>query len=341
MSFSSDAKLELVQVMPSGRCCALAELGAILRAEGAGHGGGEGFAVTVGSPAVARRVHRLFRAAGFPGRAEIARRARHGARRTYTVRTEGDGPAVLSRIEEAIGGPLECASVPGRECCRAAYLRGAFLSRGSLAAPSRGYHFEVSLEGDAAAESIEEALRSFGLPARSAERKGARVVYLKESEAIAQALNLMGAHGALLQLENVRIAKEMRNRVNRLVNCETANVDKTVTAAGAQLEAILVLERTVGLEALPAHLRELARLRLEHPYASLRELGELLAPRVTKSGVSYRMRQIERLAAKVRAGAGPREEEIGPVRGILRTERDAIEHPRDETHPERRPPGGV
>ena len=305
MSFSSDAKLELAQVMPPGRCCALAELGAILRAEGwTGQSGAEGFAVTAASPAVARRVYRLLKAAGFPGRAEVAPRARHGPRRAYTVRAGGDARAVVSQIEEVIGGPLGGASAPGRECCRAAYLRGAFLSRGSLAAPARGYHFEVSPESLAAAESIEEALRSFGLPARLAERKGGHVVYLKESEAIAQALSLMGAHGALLHLENVRIAKEMRNRVNRLVNCETANVDKTVNAAGAQLEAIRVLERTVGLEALPEHLRELARLRLEHPYASLRELGELLEPRVTKSGVSYRMRQIERLAARLRTDRG-------------------------------------
>lgn len=304
MSFSRDAKLELAQVIPPERCCALAELGAILRAEGwTGAGALERFAVTVGSPAAVRRVYRLLRAAGFSGRAEIGRRIRHGSRRAYTVHAEGEVGDLLSAIEEALSGPVAGGSVPGRECCRAAYLRGAFLARGSLSAPARGYHFEVSLERGPVVASVEKALRAFGIPARSAERKGAPVVYLKESEAIAQALSVMGAHGALLHLENVRIAKEMRNRVNRLVNCETANVDKTVNAAGAQIDAIRFLEETVGLAALPAHLRELARLRLEYPYASLRELGELLEPRVTKSGVSYRMRQIERLADAVRAGA--------------------------------------
>lgn len=297
MSFSSDAKLELAQLLPREQCCALAELGAILRVEGwTGQGEPRSFALSVGFPAAARKVYLLLKAVGFLGQAEIERRARHRQRRAYRVRAVGDVEGLTGAVEGALGGPIEGASIPKQECCRTAYLRGAFICRGSLSAPARDYHFEISVDRFEAAKSIVAALRSFDLPARSARRKASHVVYLKESDGIVGALSLMGAHGALLQFENVRIVKGMRNHVNRLVNCETANVDKTVNAASSQLDAIRLLERTKGLDALPLPLREVARLRLEHPYASLRELGELLTPRVTKSGVSYRMKKIERLA---------------------------------------------
>lgn len=301
MSFSSDAKLELARLLPSERCCALAELGAILRAEGwSPPEGAGGFAFTVGSPAAARKVYLLLKGVGFPGQASIERGSRLGQRRAYRVSLSGQARPLIAAVEEVLGGSLEGASIPQRECCRAAYLRGAFICRGSLSTPARDYHFEVSADRPDTARSVVAALRSFDLPARSARRKSVYVAYLKESEAIVAALSLMGAHGALLEFENVRIVKGMRNHVNRLVNCETANVDKTVNAATSQLEAIRFLERTRGLGALPAPLREVALLRLEHPYASLRELGELLTPPVTKSGVSYRMKKIERLAEKAR-----------------------------------------
>lgn len=297
MSFSSDAKLELAQLLPRERCCALSELGAILRVESWSNGRRpRGFSLSVGFGAAARKVYLLLKGVGFAGQAEIERSARQRQRRAYRVRAAGEVEELVVTVEGALGGPIEGAAIPKRECCRMAYLRGAFLCRGSLSAPARDYHLEFSVDRREAARSIVAALRSFDLPARSARRKSAHVVYLKESDGIVAALSLMGAHGALLEFENVRIVKEMRNRVNRLVNCETANVQKTVDAASSQLDAIRFLERTKGLDALPQPLREVARLRLEHPYASLRELGELLTPRVTKSGVSYRMKKLERLA---------------------------------------------
>ena len=130
-------------------------------------------------------------------------------------------------------------------------------------------------------------------------RKGSYVVYLKESEQIVEALKLMGAYAATFELENVRIVKGMRNRVNRLVNGETANVDKTINASLSQLDAIRLIEERVGLDSLPSSLATLAKLRIHHPYASLRELGELMTPRVTKSGVNYRMSRLLAIAKKL------------------------------------------
>ena len=141
-------------------------------------------------------------------------------------------------------------------------------------------------------------LAALGLEGRRTRRE-ARVVYLKDSEQIVEALKEMGARKAIFEMENVRIVKGMRNRVNRLVNSETANVEKTVNAALAQLEAIRIIDEQVGLDSLPLPLRSLARLRLQHPYASLRELGELLTPKVSKSGVSYRMNQLMDRARKL------------------------------------------
>ncbi|HBG00621.1 MAG TPA: DNA-binding protein WhiA, partial [Firmicutes bacterium] len=149
------------------------------------------------------------------------------------------------------------------------------------------------------AERILETLGSLGLEAGITQRKGSLVVYMKDGGQIVNLLNLMGAHAALLRFENVRVMKDMRNQVNRLVNCETANVDKTVKAAMEQLEDIQTIDSVIGLEELPPKLREVARVRLENPYASLQELGGLMVPKMSKSGINYRFRQIREKARQL------------------------------------------
>lgn len=191
------------------------------------------------------------------------------------------------------------AGIPRKKCCRRAYLRGAFLVSGSITNPERTYHLEFSSEQSRVADKILAALWSLDLEAGLTQRKGSLVVYMKDGGQIASLLGLMGAHSALLHFENVRVMKEMRNQVNRLVNCETANVDKTVKAAVAQLEDIELIDSVIGLEELPPKLREVARLRREHPYASLQELGELMRPKLSKSGVNYRLRQIREKARQL------------------------------------------
>ena len=184
-----------------------------------------------------------------------------------------------------------------RDCCAIAYLRGAFLGGGFVADPHGDFHFELTAESEQLAEDLVSLLARFDIEARVARRRGTFAVYLKGAEPIITFLALVGAHRALLRTEDVRIVKSVRNDVNRLVNAEIANQQKTAEAAVGQIEAIETLRATRGLDSLPPALRELARLRLENPDVSLRELGELADPPLSKSAVYHRVRRIEELAA--------------------------------------------
>ena len=185
-------------------------------------------------------------------------------------------------------------------CCRRAFLRGAFLSVGSVSNPQRGYHLELVCEDEGQAEQLIEVMGSFGIEAHRTVRKKYTVVYIKEGEAIVNLLNIMGAHASLMDLENMRILKEISNDVNRRVNCETANITKTVNAASRQLEDIIYIRDNYGLGYLPERLREIAEIRLENPDATLKELGEMLEPQVGKSGVNHRLRKLSELADELR-----------------------------------------
>lgn len=187
-----------------------------------------------------------------------------------------------------------------KSCCVRAYIRGAFLSSGSITDPEKGYHFEIVTSSYKQAEQLIEQFELFDIEAKSVERKGHIVVYIKEGAQIVDALNVMEAHHALMDLENVRILKEVRNTVNRKVNCETANINKTVNAAVKQIEDIEFIRATVGYDDLPLPLKETAQLRLEYPEAPLKELGELMNPPVGKSGVNHRLRKLSIIAEELR-----------------------------------------
>lgn len=190
-----------------------------------------------------------------------------------------------------------------KTCCRRAYLRGAFLASGSLSNPERDYHLEIIAPCEAYARSVMEVLFAFGLPSRFFQRKGSQVVYIKEGEKISEFLRIIAAHGGLLKFEDVRVVKGVRNKINRLVNCETANLTRTALAAHAQLDSIRLLLELVGLEQLPPSLREIALLRLQHPEATLRELADLADPPLTKSTVNHRLRRLNALALRVKNNA--------------------------------------
>ena len=166
--------------------------------------------------------------------------------------------------------------------------------------PKKSYHFEIVCSSPEAARQIQSVICSFGLDAKIVPRKKTFVVYLKEGSQIVDILNVMEAHVSLMELENVRILKEMRNSVNRKVNCETANINKTVSAAVKQVEDITYLRDTAGFDNLPRNLVETAYVRLAHPEATLKELGELLDPPVGKSGINHRLRRLSEMADKVR-----------------------------------------
>ena len=187
-----------------------------------------------------------------------------------------------------------------KTCCKRAFIRGAFLAAGSMSDPNKSYHFEIVCKTREQADQLKELMTAFETDAKIVERKGHHVVYLKEGAQIVDMLNVMEAYVSLMNLENVRILKEMRNSVNRQVNCETANINKTVSAAVRQLEDINILQQAVGLDNLPDNLREIAYLRLEYQDAPLKDLGQYLDPPVGKSGVNHRLRKLSELADKYR-----------------------------------------
>jgi len=187
-------------------------------------------------------------------------------------------------------------------CCKRSYLRGAFLAGGSVNHPeSASYHLEIYTDHYEHGQALVELCQHFDLHPKLIERKKGFVMYLKEGEKITEFLNIIGAHQALFQFEDARIVKDMRNSVNRLVNCETANLNKSVAAAMRQIENIRLIDAKLGLENLPAKLREVALVRLEHPDVNLKELGELVpSGKVSKSGINHRLRKLEEIAAKYR-----------------------------------------
>ena len=185
-------------------------------------------------------------------------------------------------------------------CCKRVFIRGAFLSAGSISDPEKFYHFEITCASMRKAKQLQGLMASFDIEARIVLRKRYFVVYVKEGSQIAELLQIMEAPMALMELENIRIVKEMRNSVNRQVNCETANINKTVSAAVKQMEDIRYIQDTIGLESLPENLQEMARVRLERPEATLKELGEALEPPVGKSGVNHRLRKLSLMAEDLR-----------------------------------------
>lgn len=187
-----------------------------------------------------------------------------------------------------------------RGCCKQAYLRGAFLAAGSVTNPEKGYHFELVCDTIEHSDILVNIIKSFGVVPRTITRKKYQVVYVKDGSDIVDLLNVMGAHMSLMNMENVRIIKDVRNKYNRQVNCEVANLNKTVSAAVKQVEDIEYISKTKGLKILPEGLRQLAELRLEYDQASLKELGDMMNPPLGKSGVNHRLRKICEIASELR-----------------------------------------
>jgi cell division protein WhiA len=185
-------------------------------------------------------------------------------------------------------------------CCKRAFIRGAFLASGSLSDPAKTYHFEIVTTARPKAKQLQDIINFFEIDAKIVIRKKYFVVYVKEGSQIVDLLNIMEAHVALMNLENVRILKEMRNSINRQVNCETANINKTVIAASNQIDDIKYIRDTIGFSEISEGLEEVAKLRIEQPDASLKELGQLLNPPIGKSGVNHRLRKLSIIADNLR-----------------------------------------
>ena len=302
MPFSAETKDELARVLPSRPCCRAAERAAFAAVAGQCRETAEGLVLDfeLAQAATARRLFTLWKEVQGVRPLLQVRCLRRPGHRAYAVRLGPVPPRhpLAERLRE-----VAAEALPWRRCCRRAYVRAAFLARGSLVEPEKTYHVEWDVGPAAARAAVADCLASLGLAPRQVRRRRGGAVYLKGAEQVVAVLQLMGAHRALLELENVRIVKEMRSDANRLVNAETANVDKTVRAALDQIEAIRRLEARLGsLERLPRALAEVARARLSQPYASLAELGAALKPPMTKSGVRHRLNRLLELAAACEAG---------------------------------------
>jgi DNA-binding protein WhiA len=208
----------------------------------------------------------------------------------------------LMEAEQTMGHGV-AAWVVRKRCCRRAYLRGAFLAAGAINDPNRGsYHMEIATQYEEQKVVLCQLLRRERFSPKTVNRKDDLVVYLKEGEQIVRFLNIIGAHTALLQFEEARVHKEMRNQVNRLVNAETANLNKTADAAVRQAEAIKQIKQKIGLAKLSPGLLRMAELRLNNPDSSLQELGELADPPLSKSAVNHRLRKLMQIASSLAEG---------------------------------------
>ena len=313
MSFSSKVKGELSLHLGNGRHCEIAETAAIVNICGHTAIFGEHFCLKIQTENfhVAKKCFTLLKNT-FNMIAEVSVRS-SGRKHVYTVLvrdfSKAEGILKATGLLYSEDGKMQLkkriySPVVSSICCRRAYIRGAFLSVGSVNDPEKNYHMEFVLADEFSAEQLKELINSIGLDAKVVERKEHFVVYLKEGEQIVDLLNIMEAPLALMDLENVRIMKEMRNDINRKVNCETANLNKVVGAAVKQLEDIEYIEEKIGLSSLPEQLEEIARLRLEYPDKSLKELGSFLSTPVGKSGVNHRLRKISNIAEALREGKG-------------------------------------
>jgi len=259
--------------------------------------------ITVDDSAVARRLFNLLRQAGVEAPLIIREQEKRLDKTRFLVQVMGkdqiDALLVYLDIKEAgrhLSLPRLNVVIPKRVCCRRAFLRGVFMAGGSISITrSSGYHLEINCGNLDDARVYRKVIDLFNLRALLRKREGYAYLYFKSAEAIADFLRIIGAGGTLLELESMRVVRSMRNQVNRVVNCETANLEKVVASAQQQLELIDRADRAVGLENLPPSLRDAALARRRHPDASLAELGKKLEPPVSKSGMNHRFRQLNKM----------------------------------------------
>lgn len=309
MSFSSEVKEELGKYVSRNKHCQIAELAAILHYQGhlvRGEKGQIQLQIVTENPSVLRKSFTILNKAFNIETSEMEEECLQNHKNSvYTIVLEKEEDilnifhAIKLIDEEGVLHDLRdrvSSAIVEEYCCRRAFVRGAFLCIGSMSDPNKGYHLELVCNNQKQARQIQEILFLFELDAKIIVRKKYFVVYIKEGSHIVDFLGICKARVALMNLENLRIVKEMRNSINRKVNCETANIAKTVNAAAKQIDDIIFIRDYVGFSKLSDSLREMAEVRLEHPEAALKELGQYLDPPVGKSGVNHRLRKLCEIA---------------------------------------------
>ena len=318
MSFASETKNELARIEPEKKCDMLAEISAFIRTAGSiGLAGFGKFKISLNTDnaAVARHYKKLLQDYfGIKTELEVFEgnavgRNRQTKKHTYSITIDADnrseqilrecGILLIKEGNNYISDGIY-EQIIRNKCCRKAYLRGAFLGAGTMSDPEKSYDLEFVMNTESMANDLKKLVNTFvDLSAKVVQRGKKYVVYMKKSDYISDTLALMGATAQMLVLEDIRIKKSMINSAKRSVNCDTANLDRTLDASMRQLEAIRKIAETRGLKWLPEKLREIAILRLENPNESLTALGEMIDPPLKKAGVNSRLKRIEEIAEKL------------------------------------------
>ncbi|SFG51959.1 DNA-binding protein WhiA [Sporolactobacillus nakayamae] len=309
MSFAAETKKELT-MLEVDDCCARAELAALTRMNGFISIRNKRIELDIATEnaAISRRIFRLIKQVyHYQIEILVRRKMRLKKNNVYIVRLKDTARPFLEDlkiIDDNGQFTREIAtSLIEKDCCKRSYLRGSFLAGGSLNHPESSYHLEIFSNYEEHTYSLAKLMNTFNLNVKILPRKNGYIIYMKEGEKITDFLSIIGANKALFYFEDIRIVKDMRNSVNRLVNCETANLNKTVSAAMRQMENIRLIEKTIGLEELPNKLREIAEIRLKNPDITLKELGELVnGEPISKSGINHRFRKIDAIANQIRQG---------------------------------------
>ncbi len=309
MSFSSVAKGEICRTETGAECCELAELSALIHTAGSINisAGAMTLKIDTENAAVARRAFSLVkRLYGVNAKMEMHSNPLKGNHIYSLLIGEGSARMVAldTRLlgEEGLSFGADASFIKNR-CCKIAFIRGAFLGGGSITNPEKRYHMEFVLSQKEFAQSLLNIINELGVSARMIPRGRTFVVYLKEGDPIVTLLTMMGAHSSILNIENIRIMKSVRNTVNRKVNCETGNLSKTVNASLRQQENIEYIRQHLGLDKLAPALREVAQARVENPEATLEELAAILGA-VSKSGINHKLRKLNSIAEQLKTSRG-------------------------------------
>ena len=316
MSFSSQVKDELARTSVENTCCRISELAGLVRMCGSIQI--DAFEIrsvyfTTENASIARRLITFLKKLYTKNiETTMIKNTQLKQNRYYriTVNDAYAAQTLLSDVQFIYGDGIfdhhypVTADLLRQPCCVRSYIRGCFLGSGSVSNPERSYHLEFVTRSSDHGEDLIHWLESVGFNPRLSQRKGNYLVYVKEADQISDLLAYMGASNSVLKFEDIRVVKDIRNNVNRIVNCETANLSKTLEASFKHLEDIEYIEQTLGLDNLPINLQEIAKIRREYPEASLQELGSYAQPPVGKSGVNHRLKKISEIARKLRGDVG-------------------------------------
>lgn len=306
MSFSNTMKTDLSKILAERKCCLLAEFAAMLKTAGSiviERNGARIFKFNSENVNTAKKFYLLLKELFNIHPGIVIRKSKKLKEHNIYIITIDNSMKNSDMLFEIIAegkGNKGYKGFAKNLCCKKAFMRGIFLTAGSITNPNNYYHVEIIAKDNEFAETLVDFLNKLDISAKITTRKNNYIIYIKEAEQISAFLSIIGAYKALLDLENIRILKEMRNNVNRIVNCETANITKIVDASVRHINSIKYLMEIDKLEKLPASLKEIAKLRVQYPDSSLKELGMMLKSPVGKSGVNHRLNKIDEIAEKLK-----------------------------------------